>query len=64
MTRKLKIEKYVKAITKNPTYDKYLTDAVEFGYSLAKEEIRSLKAALKAFEDIGEIPLTEWDDEY
>lgn len=61
MTSKNKIEKYVKAITKHETYVKYLTDAANFGYNLRENEVNELKAALKAYEDIGEKPLDFYD---
>jgi len=53
MSPKTKIEKYVKNITKNDTYVDYLTKAAEYGYSLAKDEIKELKATLAAYEDLG-----------
>jgi len=64
MNQKLKIEKYVKSITKNETYQNYLKDAANFGYSLAQSKIKDLEAALKAYEDIGmdNVIIDEFDD--
>lgn len=63
MSYKNKIENYVKGITKNDTYSRYLTDAALFGYKLTQDEIKALKAELKAFEDIGEpIEIDNYND--
>lgn len=57
MTAKNKIEKYVKNITKNDTYAKYLTEAAQFGYDLSKERIKELESALNAYRDIEDNPI-------
>lgn len=63
MNIKTKIDKYVKTITKNETYNKYLIDACNFGYSIAQAEIKDLKAKLSAFEDCGfGIIIDEYDE--
>lgn len=66
MSKKEKIDRYIKSVSNNETYQKYLKEAVEFGYGLAKAENKELKAKLAAFNDLGmnSVIITEQFDDY